>query len=589
MIKKLKPDFIFCSLFYAAVFVFFGIIYKYHLFFQEQQQLFQLTWNYFIQSVKLPGGFIGYLGEFLTQFYYIPIIGSAIITFFLFLVQQFTAGIINLVKKNEIYYPLTFIPSLFYGLLLCNDFYYLAGLIGFAISLSLTFVYIHIQNNILRFVAGILLVSFIYYTCGGAFVVFITVATVWEILKLYDKKIKPVFIISILVYIIIGAVFPLIIRYFFVNTILQAFLSSSYYKIPVLLPVALVMLVVCFPVLMFLFRFLKVQEIQSSKTYLIFGLQIVVIFSIAFYTVKSSAFLSDDDFVTYDYYARKGEWQKIVDMAKENNPKDQLSLVYLNLALSKTGQLGNTLFHFKQNGGAGLFITDDNNNYQPFLVGNEVYYHLGLVNLSQYFAFEGMETAPDHKKNVRCIKRLAETNLINANYEVAKKYLLILDKTLFYIKWAKETMTFLNNEEKINAHPEWGLMRNLKPKSQYFFTYDQVDVILRISLRDNPKNLQAFEYLMSYYLLNKDLKSFKTFYILGQEAIKAVPLSFQEAILYIISLKADINKGNVPAYIFPVLIGRLNLYASIYTSNPNPISQLQKDFFNTYWFYFHFH
>lgn len=40
----------------------------------------------------------------------------------------------------------------------------------------------------------------------------------------------------------------------------------------------------------------------------------------------------------YDYYARLGEWQKIVSHARAHSVRDMDALIYLNLALSKTGR-----------------------------------------------------------------------------------------------------------------------------------------------------------------------------------------------------------------------------------------------------------
>ena len=61
-----------------------------------------------------------------------------------------------------------------------------------------------------------------------------------------------------------------------------------------------------------------------------------------------------------------------------------------------------------------------------------------MINDAQRFAFEAMEAIPNFRKSGRCLKRLAETNLINGQYEVAAKYLRILSKTLFYKDWAKK-------------------------------------------------------------------------------------------------------------------------------------------------------
>ena len=83
-----------------------------------------------------------------------------------------------------------------------------------------------------------------------------------------------------------------------------------------------------------------------------------------------------------------------------------------------------------------------------------------MINDAQRFTFEAMEAIPNFRKSGRCFKRLSETNLINGQYEVAAKYLRLLSKTLFYKEWAEETMTYLYDENKINAHSEWGSCGN---------------------------------------------------------------------------------------------------------------------------------
>ena len=95
----------------------------------------------------------------------------------------------------------------------------------------------------------------------------------------------------------------------------------------------------------------------------------------------------------------------------------------------------------------GLFLGFNKEFISP-MMGNEIFYHLGLINASQEYAFESMEVMPDMEKSVRALKRLAETNLINGNYKVAEKYLKIVEKTLFHRQWARKTRKILYNEEK---------------------------------------------------------------------------------------------------------------------------------------------
>ena len=56
------------AVFGLATMAFFGIFYPYHIHFQEQSQLFEWTWKYFIDVVRVPGGFADWCGRFLTQF-----------------------------------------------------------------------------------------------------------------------------------------------------------------------------------------------------------------------------------------------------------------------------------------------------------------------------------------------------------------------------------------------------------------------------------------------------------------------------------------------------------------------------------------
>lgn len=74
--KLLKiAEYVLTGLFCTGLFVFFAFFYNHHLHFAGQIQLFLLTGDYFITKMSMPGGFSGYLGEFLTQFYYLPLAG----------------------------------------------------------------------------------------------------------------------------------------------------------------------------------------------------------------------------------------------------------------------------------------------------------------------------------------------------------------------------------------------------------------------------------------------------------------------------------------------------------------------------------
>ena len=118
------------------------------------------------------------------------------------------------------------------------------------------------------------------------------------------------------------------------------------------------------------------------------------------------------------------------------------------------------------------------------------------------------EAILDFQKSARCYKRLAQTNLITGNYEVARKYLMTLRKTLFYRDWANETLPLLGNEKAIAKHPEYGRLRKMSYKEDFYFGGHVTPDMLEKLFFSNTDNRLAYEYLVAYYLLTDDRESY---------------------------------------------------------------------------------
>ena len=209
-----------------------------------------------------------------------------------------------------------------------------------------------------------------------------------------------------------------------------------------------------------------------------------------------------------------------------------------------------------------------------------------MVNTSQRFVFEAMEAIPNHRKSARCLKRLAETNLINGQYEVARKYLHLLQKTLFYKGWATETLSYIGNEEKINAHAEWGRLRQVRPREDILFDEQRMDVMLASLCEQNPENRLAYDYLMAYVMLRRDMNRFMQYYELGyQDASAAIPRSYQEALAFAWT-GAHTDFREAPWNIAPQVQQNVFDFARIFTSRrPGTKATLQTRYGHTYWYY----
>ncbi len=182
----------------------------------------------------------------------------------------------------------------------------------------------------------------------------------------------------------------------------------------------------------------------------------------------------------------------------------------VNLSLAMNGQLCDRLFEFYQNGSEGLLPSFERDMVTP-LPTSEAFFLLGMTNDAERFAFEAQEAIPNYRKSGRVTKRLAECNIINGHYQVAEKYLRQLTHTLFYSKWAKEQLELIQHPEAVAADPNYSYLRKIHiHHTDFLFSDKEMDQMLGVLFTDSKHytNRMAYEYLMAYELLNKDVDHF---------------------------------------------------------------------------------
>lgn len=597
-------QYILTGIFCAGIFVFFAFFYNHHLHFAEQIQLFLLTGDYFISRISIQGGFSGYLGEFLTQFYYLSFAGPLILTLLILAVQRLVWLIIRRVRPDTLFFPLSFIPALWCAMIMCNEFYPLSAVTGYIIGLMAGWLFVSIRNASHRFYSGLLLLPVTYWLAGGAYLMLLTIIIVFEITvnlrpKTEDGRQKEekerqntVFRDWMLrtgyfiLYPVVAVVIPLLVKqYVVMQPLMPAVMSEYYHNILTVLPVPVVVLFSMPAMLMLAVQLIRINEKLIRHALVIQTAGLLLFTWIGF---RIWADHSAETIMKYDYLVRNERWGDVIKLAYNKPPRNWLSLAMLNLSLAKTGQLGNKMFIYDQKGVNGLFLPFAREYVAP-MMGNEIFFHLSLTNASQYYAFESMETIPNHNKSARMIKRLAETNLINGNYGTSEKYLKLLEKTIFYGKWAKETRTYLYDDNRVAAHPVYGEKRKFAVRNDYFFHVLNMEAVLHRMIRENPDNRMAFEYLMAFYLVNKDLRNFSGLIPqLEKMNYREIPISYQEAMLYIIGLTTTDPFSAAPSYINPNVRSRMKAFADIYTKYPEPEERLRRNYSDTYWYFLHF-
>ena len=584
--KDINVDVLISIAFGGTVFVFFACFYPFHLHYQEQEQLFLFSGNYFNDYLSRPGGISNYIGNFFTQFYFYAWVGAIIIAVFLTALQRMLWLTMRKFEDHNLFLPLSFVPSIIYWSLLCDENFLLGGLIAFLFVALFNFVYTLIKPAGARSVVLLFLLPVIYWLAGGAFVFALLFALTWE-LAVKQLKYKHILLLGFVNLIVTGAV-PVIAEKFFLQyPVKRIRIGVDYFRFPEIFFPEIVLtgiLVGITPLITYIIS----KRFKPRNKALVVALQLLIILPGSYKIFNKFTDIQKEEVMAYDFNVRMRRWDNVIAMADKKTPKSPLSVTCLNLALAQQNMLGEKMFKYYQNGVQGL-LPDFTRDYTIPMITGEVYYHLGLINVAQRFAFEAMEALPDYQKSVRSIKRLAETNLINGSYAVSKKYLKLLQKTFYYKKWADRTLELMQNENSINAHPEWGRLRQCRVTEDFLFSEDERDMMLGLLFTQNKKNQKAFEYLLAYCLLTKDLKHFWQYFPMGQSFYtQHIPGNFQEALVY---YWTTINKEPSKQIPFPIskqTQNRIAAYHNIYVNNMNAEPLLRKSYSDSYWYYYQF-
>ena len=432
-------------LFGVAVVLFWGLAYPHHLHYQEQYQLFLFDSTYVWEIVKLPGGLADLLGRFCTQFFLFAWIGALMIAVLLSLIQLLT---LKLVKWGWLY-GLTFMPSFLLWLFLLDENALLGGVWAVLLTLLAIHCYLLMPQGWVRRIAILVAIPILYWMVGPS----------WS--------------------------------------------GSHYHRYPTATPYLLYVAWLSAVVLPLIVHFCKIQGSWLKAQGLSFLLVAIALGTV----IWKSANFQAEKVMQYDFMARHQQWNRILATATAEKPNNQIGVTVQNLALAMHGMLSDHLFDYNQNGIAGLLPDVQSDATSP-LPTAEAFYQLGMIYVAQRTVFEAQEAILDFQKSARCYKRLAQTNLIIGSYEVARKYLMALQKTLFYRDWANETLPLLNNEEAIAKHPEYGRLRQCLYDEDFYFSDHVTPEMLESLYFHNKDNRVALEYLKAYYMLTGDRDSY---------------------------------------------------------------------------------
>ena len=498
-----------CTLLYGvAVVLFFGIAYPHHLHYQEQFQLFLFDGNYVWDILKLPGGVADLLGRFCTQFFLYAWVGALIIGVLLSVVQLLTLRLFDgllcrrtLVaeRTQDWAFGLSFVPSFLLWLFLLDENALLGGVWAVLLTLAASWIFDLIPGGWTRRILLILAIPLLYFLVGPISVVFF-------LLQAPHPRRSPwyygVFLLLAIMIVALSYQLPVAAD--------RLWTGIHYHRYPTIVPKLWWAAALSVFVLTFIVRVCQKWADASSKSFLVPLCSFAVVAIVMGSLVGRNANIKAEKVMQYDFMACHQQWNRILQTAGAEKPNNQIGVTIQNLALAMRGKLVDHLYDYRQNGILGLLPDVAIDATSP-LPTAEAYYQLGMISMAQRTVFEAQEAILDFQKSGRCYKRLAQTNLINGSYEVARKYLMALQKTIFYREWANETLQLLGNEEAIAKHPEYGRLRPLAFNDDFYFGDRVTSEMLESLYVSNKDNLLAYQYLLAYYMLTGDRDNYTRF------------------------------------------------------------------------------
>lgn len=490
--------------------------------YQEQYQLFLSTWDYFVERMSVPGGLMDYAGEWVTQWAHYPALGGFLIALIFVSIQVLTWLIAKRLGANRGYYAFTFLPAIAAWQYICDgDVLFSFGL-SFVGTLGLMLAYEVVTCKWGRWALLVVGIPAGYWLIGPTVYVAVAYAVVREIVvkRSIGAVAAGVGMVIYVVVLVIGSSY--VVRY----SLDRLAMGIVYHQFPeheLAEHIGMLLTLLAVPLILWFCS-------ARWKCLPLVGVAIVAIVGV--FWVKTGIREQTVERVTYEYLVRTEQWDKILAKATETRPTLPASICAVNIALSEKGQLAERLFDFYQYGISGLIPSFALNMVGPVMPA-EVFFRLGMVNECEHYMFEAQMAIPNNKLSGRLTQRIAECQIINGKYDIARKNLKLLEKSPVYRKWARARLDLIRNDNAVHEHPLYGKLRQFRQQTKDFlYSPAEIDKIFGLLFMNNFANVKAFEYLICYEMLNCDMERFMTYIpLIRHTGYKRLPRSCQEVLI----------------------------------------------------------
>lgn len=567
-----------------------------------------LTSYEFLKSYLVnPGGISDYLAEFISQFFLYNTLGSFLIVA-IASIQGFIARdlVERLVGKTKLNYSV-FAVILIIGVFVFCDFhypYYVSIRLLFAFLFTWIFWFLNNRFSKISIYLWPLLGILLFYLASGAALFVFTLSTAFILIKTQKLKTRIIFIPS---FIIFSAILPYAAYKLIFQSGLENLYRISMVKPPEMLSyTTFYQLVIYYSLLPMVLlssvvyelipkkdqnlknRKSKIQPKPAFYKQLPFALAAQIIFCGALgYLIYISSFEPLKKKLLYiEYYAETEQWEEILKVAETIDNYDFRVNYQINRAYEHLGKLPDQLFNYPQLlGSAGLFFDTSSLNGSFTMPISDLYFDLGLMSESLHWAFEGQTLLPN---SPRILKRIVMANLVNRKYDLAQKFLKVLDQNMLYHAWVDKYEKYVSDTTLAANDPVIAEKRRFNPHKSVV-NLNPADN-LKLLLETNKNNRMAYDYLLTLYILDSHLNEFiEHLQEYSYYKIKTLPESWAEALaIYILKTRAIppfVNSETISKSCMDRFMTFNNIMKQFQNNKDAAKVTLKKDFEGTYWYY----
>ena len=589
---------------YSVMFVLFAWVFLVGknadtLFFMQDRGYWNDSMVYFDHCMRMPGGFLSWAGSYLTQYFYYPAYGAAILI--LLWMLSFCVAWRSFHVRLELTF-LLFIPLV---ALLCTEVhlgywaYFMKDIdysfyhsLGYFFALLLSVDYFR-KLKYGGYIQLILVPVLFYYPLG----VYALLATVLIAFRMFKDNWRSDWKAFILMFAMLGIV-PLLETYG--TTLMRPdqpwLFGLKRFEIgPVRdyrLEAPLVWLI-CSSLLIPLLG--KKKDGSFGPKGLVISQLLMLV--LAFGSYKE---VSDRNFTDSNYHAelkmlRAVDEQRWDDVLSEfcvarGNPS-RMMVMYRDIALLNKGELLSR-YQYNNRPANPTVMSDSIVVRLCDTTGDFIYYNFGETCFGIRRA---IERCMHYGFSYYTLRVLARCALINGEYDNVRKYLRLLEHSTFHKEWARELRPYLEDTTLIASSPRFGLVKRLynggssMVGSDDYYVEPTIIHKLAHTATDNPEILDL---ALAYCLQSKDLKCFwaQVWQYHNINPDKPFHRYIQEAmLLYHNELKsgpADISEYNIDPQIaerYNVFISRMKEYAQNGMKEDQIGASLQPEFGDTYW------